>query len=340
MSGTHMASEMDEQPAMLARLGRRVEEIGEAVRSLTGTQVPGVAFLARGSSDNAALVGRYAVELSAGLPTCLLTPSLLTFYGRQPTGFAGWLVVALSQSGHTPEIVAVARGFQAVGASVVAVTNTPESELARTADLHIALDAGAELAVPATKTVTAQMLTVLAIASGLGSSELSCAAAERIPAAVDEILADTIATEELADRLAATTRLVVVGRGFCYPAALETALKLQETTGVLAHGFSSADFRHGPIAVCRPDTPAVLFAGAGPADDDTRGLRGELARRGATAALIGTGLEARISWPPLSNPAEVILATVRGQQLAWWLCCARGIDPDHPFGLTKVTLTH
>ena len=165
---TLMAAEMAEQPEVLARLGERFEELTGEVRAVMGGRPAGVAFLARGSSDNAALLGRYAVELYSGLPTCLVAPSLATAYRRRPDGFAGWLVVALSQSGRTPEIVNLAAQFSAAGASVVAVTNDGSSALAEEARLTIELGAGPERAVPATKTVTSQMLAVLAVASGLG----------------------------------------------------------------------------------------------------------------------------------------------------------------------------
>ena len=337
---TLMGAEMAEQPAVLARLAARFDQISEQVAGLYVGGVPGVAFVARGSSDHAALLGRYAVELYTGLPTCLVAPSLTTAYARRPSGFAGWLVVALSQSGRTPEIVSLAREFRAVGASVVAISNDGSSELARAADLSIALDAGPERAVPATKTVTAQMLAALAVAGGLGSTGLRGDEVAQIPDAVDSVLADQHAISEVATELAGTDRMAVVGRGFCYPAALETALKLQETTGVMAHGFSTADFRHGPIAVCGPDSPAVLLAGSGPADQDTATLRPELARRGAASTLIGTAPEARVSWPALGHAGECLLATVRGQQLALARCHALGVDPDQPSGLSKVTLTH
>lgn len=337
---TLMGSEMAEQPAVLARLAARFEQISEQVAGLYVGGLPGVAFVARGSSDHAALLGRYAVELYTGLPTCLVAPSVTTAYAHRPTGFAGWLVIALSQSGRTPEIVSLAREFRAVGASVVAISNDGSSELARAADLSIDLGAGPERAVPATKTVTAQMLAVLAVASGLGAEGLRGEEVAQIPDAVAAVLADQAGVAELAAELAGPERMAVVGRGFCYPAALETALKLQETTGVMAHGFSTADFRHGPIAVCGPGAPAVLLAGSGPADQDTATLGPELARRGAAATLIGTATEARISWPALGHAGECLLATVRGQQLALARCHALGIDPDHPSGLNKVTLTH
>ena len=353
--GLHMSSEMAEQPQVLARLVERFDEIAAQVREVAAEQaeraggLKGVAFLARGSSDNSALLARYAIEQRTGLPTSLVAPSIVTVYAKQPERYRGWLLVALSQSGRTPEIVDIAARYADCGASVVAVTNDPDSALAQAARLHVDLGAGPELAVPATKTVTSQMLAVLAIAAGLGEDEsdaasavdgLSTAGLSKLPDHVAELLADHASVERAVTTLAEHRRLAVVGRGACYPAALETALKMQETLGVMAHGFSAADFRHGPIAVCGPDAPAVLLAGSGPADDDTRALRSELADRAAHVVEFGTGPAADAAWPALGTMAECILATVRGQQLALHTAAHLGINPDQPIGLNKVTLTH
>jgi glutamine---fructose-6-phosphate transaminase (isomerizing) len=358
-----MRSEMAEQPQVLARLVERFDAIAGQVRAVAGETaehsggLKGVAFLARGSSDNSALLGRYAIEQRTGLPTSLVAPSIVTVYRKQPELYRGWLLVALSQSGRTPEIVDIAARYAECGASVVSVTNNPESALAQASRLHVDLGAGPELAVPATKTVTSQMLAVLAIAAGLGeggeggekqdeaavgvsTDGLSGGGLSRISEYVAEILADEASVERIVGTLAEHRRIAVVGRGACYPAALETALKLQETLGVMAHGFSAADFRHGPIAVCGPDAPALLLAGSGPADDDTRALRPELADRAAHVVEFGTGGEADAAWPALGTMAECILATVRGQQLALCLAAYLGISPDQPVGLDKVTLTH
>ena len=342
--GLHMSSEMAEQPEVLGRLVERFDSIAAQVRAVVAENggVRGVAFLARGSSDNSALLGRYAIEQQTGLPTSLVAPSIVTVYDKAPELYRGWLLVALSQSGRTPEIVDIAGRYAASGATVVAVTNNPDSALAQAARLHVDLGAGPELAVPATKTVTSQMLAILAIAAGLGDGSIGLTSADvaHLPAAAAEILADLAPVEHAVSTLAAHRRIAVVGRGACYPAALETALKLQETLGVMAHGFSSADFRHGPIAVCGPDAPAVLLAGSGPADDDTRALRPELQARTAHVAEFGTGPAADAAWPAHGTMAECILATLRGQQLALAIATYLGIDPDQPIGLNKVTLTH
>jgi glucosamine--fructose-6-phosphate aminotransferase (isomerizing) len=339
-SGARMEAEMRQQPEVLAALVDRWPALTEQVAALVDGAPPlGVAFLARGSSDHAALLGRYAVELQTGLPTCLVAPSVATAYGRPPEGFRGWLLVALSQSGRTPEIVDLAERYAAAGARVIAVTNDGGSALAGASHLSIPLEAGPEVAVPATKTVTGQLLALLAVAAGLSASGLTQAQATALPEAVARVLADGESAERAARLLAGRDRLAVVGRGACYPAALESALKLQETTGLMAHGFSTADFRHGPIAVCGPDAPALLLAGSGPADTDTLDLRGALAARDTPVLLAGTASGADLPWPSLGHLGECVPATVRGQQLA--LAAARhlGIDPDQPAGLNKVTMT-
>jgi glucosamine--fructose-6-phosphate aminotransferase (isomerizing) len=183
------------------------------------------------------------------------------------------------------------------------------------------------------------MLVCLTIAKALGAGGTAQQLAE-IPAAVESILKDEHSVREAAAELAAYDRVAVVGRKWCYPAALETALKLQETTGVMAHGFSSADFRHGPVAVCNPTNPAILLAGSnGRADDDTRHLIDELSQRRTWSILVGT-TGAPIVWPALGHAGECLLATVRGQQLAYHWALLAGVDPDQPAGLSKVTLTH
>ncbi|WP_052434593.1 SIS domain-containing protein [Streptacidiphilus melanogenes] len=342
--GARMEAEMRQQPEVLAALVERWPALTAQVAALTDGVPPlGVAFLARGSSDHAALLGRYAVELGTGLPTCLVAPSVATAYGRVPEGFRGWLLVALSQSGRTPEIVDLAHRYAAAGARVIAVTNDGGSALADAAHLSIALEAGPEVAVPATKTVTGQLLAVLAVASGLapeGPGGLTRTQAGELPQAVARVLADAEGAERAARLLAEHDRLAVVGRGACYPAALESALKLQETTGLMAHGFSTADFRHGPIAVCGPDAPALLLAGSGPADADTLDLRSTLAARRAPTLLAGVEPEADLSWPALGHLGECVPATVRGQQLALATARRLGIDPDQPAGLNKVTMTN
>ena len=359
MNGELMAAEMAAQPEVLARVIGRAAAGAAAVHAVVPAPLAGVVFLARGSSDNAAVFGRYLVELRAGRPAGLAAPSIYTRY-HATVDWHGYLVVALSQSGATPEIISACQAMRAAGAAVLGITNDPHSPLADTVDLLLETDAGPELAIPATKTVTAQFAVLATVASAVrdGAWRLAAQApstsrgvpggrspgpAEHaapvagdtmldLPGAVSAVLADPDPARRLADRWQGLDRLVVAGRGLAYAAALETALKVKETTGILAEGISTADLLHGPIATVYAGAPVLLVDGGGPADADLADLRDLLAGRGAEAASLPVP-------PGLPETAQVITAIVRGQQLAMELALARHTDPDAPAHLSKVTAT-
>ncbi len=328
---TLMAAEMADQPEVLARLAARAPADAAAVRAVVPHPLAGIVFLARGSSDNAAVFGRYLAELSAGRPAGLAAPSIYTRY-RAEVDWRGYLMVALSQSGATPEIISTCQAVRDAGATVIGITNEPGSPLAGAVDLLLTTDAGAELAVPATKTVTAQFAALVTVAAALGTGPAAGDTLAGLPGAVAAALADPGPARDLAGRWRGIDRLVVAGRGLGYAAALETALKVAETTGILAEGMSAADLYHGPIAAVYAGAPVLLVPVGGPGDADLADLRGLLDGRDAeTAALPGPAGDA--------EPAQVITAVVRGQQLAHALAVARGADPDAPAHLTKVTET-
>jgi glucosamine--fructose-6-phosphate aminotransferase (isomerizing) len=331
-AGQLMTAEMAEQPAVLARLVERAAADAASVRAIVPGPLAGVMFVARGSSDNAAVFGRYLAELTGGRPAGLVAPSIYTRY-HAAVDWRGYLVVALSQSGSTPEILSTCQAVRAAGATVIGVTNAPGSPLTAAVDLVLTTDAGPELAVPATKTVTAQLLLLAVVATALGGGLDPGAGLMTAPAAVAAVLADPGPMADLARRWQGLDRLVVAGRGLGYPAALETALKVKEVTGILAEGISTADLRHGPIAAVYAGAPVLLVDAGGPATADIAELRALLARRTAVVASLPVPAG-------LPEPVQVIAATVRGQQLAWALARARGADPDAPAHLTKVTGTN
>ncbi len=337
--GKLMASEMDEQPARLAALLSRREEIAKDIRSVIPARLEGTVLVARGSSDHAATYGAYVLEMATGRPVALSSPSVLTLY-RHNTDYSGHLVVAVSQSGQTPEIVEVLRRARECGARTVAVTNDPASPLAHAADLPVLLGAGQELAVPATKTVTTQFTAFSIIAQSLGEIGLSDEVADVLPRQVAEVLADPGPPAALAAWLADADRLVTLARGLLLGAAREAALKIAETTSMLTTGYSSADLRHGPIAIASRKPPFVAFAHPGPASPDVLGAVNELRARGASVALVGPVEGNDMAWP-LAAPEILapVLAVVRGQQLALSLARLLGRDPDAPPGLSKVTPT-
>ena len=339
MTGGLMRSEMLEQPVALRRLADHFEEHVAAIRAVAPQPLAGVVFVARGSSDNAAVYGRYLAELASGRPAGLAAPSLHTLYDTQAK-YAGFLVVAVSQSGATPEIVTVCRRLQEAGARAVAIVNDADSPLAEDVDAVVPIDVGPELAVPATKTVTGQMLAAAAVASAIGSVPFTSEQLAAMPAAVESVLADPDPATRLADSWSSAERLFVVGRGLLYAVALEAALKIKETTGVLAEGISAADLRHGPIGVARGDVPVLVLDGGGPGRDDLRAVA-ELAReRGAPVALCSDSAGADLRLPEAVPEALAVFpATVRAQQLALALADALGLEADAPAGLTKVTPT-
>src|SRR4051794_14866161 len=206
MAGIHMRAEMREQPEVLARLlSRRVRVASEGVE--------GVIIVARGSSDHAAVYGRYLLELATRRPVALAAPSLHTRYGAH-TDADGWLVVGVSQSGATPEIVDVVERLRATGGHAIAITNDPGSPLAAAAEGVIELGAGAERAVPATKTFTAQLAAFAVLAAALGPVPWADGDLALVPEAVARVLADPQPASALADRWARAEELVVIARGW------------------------------------------------------------------------------------------------------------------------------
>ena len=195
-------------------------------------------------------------------PAGLAAPSLYTRY-HADVNWHGYLMIALSQSGATPEIISTCRAVRSAGATVIGITNEPGSPLATAVHLVLATEAGPELAVPATKTVTAQLAALVTVAAALGPGPAMADTLAGLPAAVDATLADPGPARELAGRWCAIDRLVVAGRGLGYAAALETALKVAETTGILAEGMSAADLYHGPIAAVYAGAPVLLVNAGG-----------------------------------------------------------------------------
>ena len=334
-----MAGEMAEQPAGLRQLIGRLDALSERVRAVAPTPLNGICMVARGSSDHAAVYGRYLLEAATGKPVSLAAPSLHTLY-RVDVDYSGQLVIGVSQSGATPEIVRTLQALQDAGGCGLAITNGPESALADAADETLQIEVGREKAVPATKTVTGEFTAFAIAACALGRAPFTTDELKEVPGWVQEVLDDTGPVAAAAEALVGASELIVVARGYLFAAALEAALKIKETCSVVADGYSAADLRHGPIATVTRDLPVVALCSYGPALPDVASLVEELRTRGVRVLVVGSG--DRVD---LSLPAEVpealtpIVAVVRAQQLAHALALRLGYDPDSPEGLTKVTRT-
>lgn len=339
-----LESEIRSQPEVVARL--LAAEMGR-IEGIVAHLPPFdyVLMAARGSSDHAALYAKYLWGELAGYPVAMAAPSLFTLYDRPPK-LGGALVVGVSQSGQSPDIVAVLEEARRQNRPALAVTNDGSSPLARAADYVVELHAGPERSVAATKTYTAQLAVMAAFGAAWSGDRERAEALQRLPEALAATLAGAEPAAARAERYRYVESLVVVGRGYNYATAFELALKVKELTYVMAIPYSSADFRHGPIATVGVGSPVLLVMPRDATFDDVMALGGELEQREAELLVISDADEAlSLARTPLplagTAPAWLspITAVLPGQLFALRLALAKGIDPDAPRGLMKVTKT-
>ena len=349
-----MRAEIAETPGVVARLLEDgATQIGEAAAAIRAADPAWVTLVARGTSDHAALYLRYLIETELGIPAGLAAPSVTTVYGAR-VRWRGGLVIAVSQSGRSPDLVAVIEGARQDGATTVAIANDPRSPLAAAAAYVIDCRAGEERAVAATKSYVAQLAAGAALIAALRPAGQLAAA---LPGMPDLLAASLEASEvvvrddaEIVEEFATSERSIVISRGYDYATALETALKLKETGRLFAEGYSSADFSHGPKVLSGAGVP-VLAIRPGDAMGEAVDEGIESARRAGgrpwIVAASGTGarptdIRRTLALPlPADLPAGLApLATILpGQLLAEAVARRRGYDPDAPPGLAKVTLT-
>lgn len=344
--GSGMAADIDEQPAVFADLlDNHATAIADVAGAIARKKPKFVVYTARGTSDHAALYAAYLTEIRLGIPTGLASPSAITVYGARPD-LSEALVVGVSQSGGSPDIGEVLRVARESGAQTLAVTNNPDSNLAKIAELHIDVAAGHERAVAATKTYTAELLALLMLIEGIRGGDGTLPADEhaelaKLPELARALLADDTAVE-LAPRYRFAERLVTTGRGYAYPTAREAALKLMETSYLSGLAFSGADLLHGPLAMADPDVPVLAVVGNGPGGQTMREVLGRLGERRADVVAIGSdvpGAALRIPTPDVDERYAPLLDILPLQRLALALSLTRGENPDAPRGLKKVTET-
>jgi glucosamine--fructose-6-phosphate aminotransferase (isomerizing) len=343
---SHVETEIREQPEALARLftgGRaKAEEIAGLIRARAPRYV---VIAARGSSDNAARYAQYLFGAHNRLPVSLATPSLYTIYGTGPS-LAGALVIGVSQSGRSPDIVAVLEAGRRDGSLTVAITNEPGSPLAQAADQVLPLAAGVERAVAATKTYSASLGALAMLSAALEGDPARFEELARVPGLVQAAIDANTALADKVARYRYAEQFVVVGRGFNYSTAFEVALKMKETSYLVAEPYSPADLLHGPVAMIERGFPALVIAPSGRVLADLASFVGTLEERHAEVVAISddasllaratVGLALPPSVPEWLSP---IVAVVPGQLWAVALARTRGLDPDRPRGLTKVTET-
>jgi len=347
---SHMLDEIHEIPEAVARLlGQAGSEIGNAAEQIRRRRPRWATFVGRGTSDHAATYARYLFESQLGLRSSLAATSTLSIYGAE-LDWAEGLVVAISQSGQSPDVDGYLAEARAKGALTLAVTNDPASRLAATAQMAIDCRAGPELAIPATKTYVTQLMTMAALVGEVLRSQGWPAKVAKTASHLDAVLDESelwVERSGVVDEVSSADRAIVLGRGHNLATALETALKLKETAYVFAEGYSTADFEHGPMALVADDVPMVLFRPRGAIGRNVDKTLGRIRHRGGPCWVIGDGPamhERNHGRPQLTlSPGPEALSPAKfaipGLLLAEAVARRVGLDPDVPRGLDKVTLT-
>lgn len=358
MSASKMIEEVRQQPAVLERtLHSELSRIRTLQRAIAGRKPRFIVLVARGTSDNAAQFGRYLLEITTGIPVSLSAPSIFTLY-KADVNLADSLVVAISQSGESTDTNLVLERARARGALTVGITNEAASTLAHICDYAFLVRAGKEKSVAATKTYTGQLLALYLLAHALGGA-VRIEDLRRLPAWTAAALELESEVAEAAQRYRFMEHALVVGRGLNYSNAFEFALKLMETCYVVAERFSSADLLHGPIAMLEAGFPVFLFAAPGVTWPGLRQLIARLTEIKTETLIItdqsnwravkqvdGERLGHKICIPAdlayKRGPADIftpIPYIVPAQLFAGWLAHVKGLNPDRPRALKKVTQT-
>jgi len=342
---TRMATEISQQPAVLAATLDALLPSVAALRSLARDRTR-VMFVARGSSTNAAVYGRYVCELHGRRPSALASPSVATHYGAR-LDLSDTLVVGLSQSGRTAEIAQTMAWARTCRAATVAITNAAGSPLASSVDIALITRAGEERAVPATKTYTAQLAALAVLGVALApAGDVIGRDLSRVPDEMQRVLSQDEAVTAAASLFVDRPHAVVTSRGYALSTAQELSLKLLETCCLPSLGLSYADLLHGPVALVGQDTAAIVIA---PPDGPMRTPLGEIATqlsaRGAAVVGIGgddafaLGCDVALARTTLPEALAPLVLVIPGQQLVEELARRLGHDPDAPHGLSKITQT-
>lgn len=340
-------SEISEQPDRIKDLiSSQRKHVERVVAEIKKRDIQYVFLAARGTSDNAGRYANYLLGALNGLPLALATPSLFTYYQRPPT-LKNALVIGVSQSGKSPDIVSVLEEGKRQGCLTLAVTNKTASPLARTSDFVLDIQAGPERAVAATKTYTTELMSIAMLSAALNGKKSQWDELSEVPRWMKSALRHNSQIEDAAQRYRYIDQTVVLGRGFNYSTAFEWALKLKELTYIIAEPYSSADFAHGPIAMVESGYPVFAVAPKGKVFnsmlDMLKRLRSDIA---AELVVISNDKKAlSLAQVPLTIPADVpewlspLVCILPAQLFAYYLTRAKGFDTEKPRSIRKVTET-
>jgi glucosamine--fructose-6-phosphate aminotransferase (isomerizing) len=341
-------SEIFEQPERLASLlDRQKQTVKEIAKAIQSRDLQFAFLAARGTSDNAGRYANYLWGAHNGIPLALATPSLFTYY-QSPPRLQGALVIGVSQSGQSPDIVSVLEEGRRQGCLILAITNELDSPLAKAADLVFDIQAGEEKAVAATKTYTTELMAIAMISAALNNSEQRWRELDSVSKWAAQTLTFDQEIAQMAQRYRYMSQCVVLGRGFNYATAFEWALKLKELTYLIAEPYSSADFQHGPIAMVEGGFPVLAVAPSGKVQESMREMLTRL-RKGKDAELVVISDDEEVlalAQSPIRLPSQIpewltpLVSIIPAQLFACHLTEVKGYNTDAPRTITKVTETH
>ena len=336
-----MHAEIEEIPAVFTRIKQSAPEMARRISRLPLSDFDSVILVARGTSDNAALYLKYLIETKIGIPCGLASPSVVSIYGAN-LRFKNVLVIALSQSGQSPDLVGYCQAAGDGGATVLAMTNDPESPLAKVSHCHLYLQAGPEKAVAATKSYSAELLVSRAFVSIWSGENLNF---DPIIDGAEKALKQTPRIELIAENFDLSKGVTTMGRGYAYANAHETALKIQETVKIPVASFSSADYLHGPISSLHDESRVIFLAPTGIAESAMLSTVQRIRAITSHIYWIGAGFTRKGDEvylggaTDLSEMDAVIVDSILLQLFALYLAISAGKNPDAPVGLAKVTKT-
>ena len=342
-----LEKEIFQQPDVIRNLvTTKSTQIGSLADTLRKKPPRFILLAARGTSDHAAIYAKYLLSGINKIPVGLAMPSLFTLYHRTPILHDG-LVIGISQSGQTPDVRAVLEEAQRQGVPTISITNAADAPIANLADYNIILEAEEERSVAASKTYTGQLTSVAMLSAYLSGDEKRIADLDNLDVYITEALSQKSVTKSIAERFSKKNHIAIVGRGYNHCTTHEIALKIKELSYMVAQPYSAADFRHGPIAMLETGFPVLAIAVKGKALSDMESMIESIRWTDADLAIMTNAPWLyKLTKTPIRLPEEMpewlspIVGTIPGQLLALHLSLAKGIDPDKPRGLKKITLTY
>ncbi len=343
---TLMWKEILEQPVALERCHvKNAPVIKEIVMAAKGKNIRQVVLAARGTSDHAAVYGKYVIELLLGIPVSLSASSIFTIY-QGNLNFENCMVIGISQSGKAADVLEVMRSARRNGAVTVGITNNAESEIAHESEFFLNCEAGLEKSVAATKTFGTQLFLLAALAAEWAENKDIQGEIYRLPERIPQVFGVADAIDSKVERYRFMNECFVLARGINYAISLEAALKIQETTYVRAKAFATSDFQHGPIAMIDRDIPVFIFAPDGPSLKDVTGMIEKMRNEQIETIVISNRediLDMGVTSFRIPDTANDIISpffnVIVAQMFACKLSLAKGLNPDSPRGLNKVTVT-